>query len=568
MTGRSRWLTLLGMAGFGLGLLRNQHALGWLSLTILLWLLVEWLLFHYRLLFDVPRLKITRTVNGRSESQGYLWAGRTATITVSVACDGRSLGPMLTIRDCVPENLVVRSGSQETHVLRRQTTAEFTFAGHVAGAGRMTLPGIRVTIQDPNGFFAAERFIPLEQSFRVLPSFAEFNEPHILVKRINSLPQHGIHRLQRAGMGSELLELREYVPGDPPKSIAWKVSARRDILMTRQYESEVPVRVYLFVDGSISTRAGGFGKRLLDQMLFVAGTVARSSISVGDPVGTVLFDERGSKRTPPQSGERGFYRILESLSDFAVNPLPPKQRLTKALVNAALRLAGERRPDLLDPRVNQVPFTFLPILPGARAAFYRRTLLAGVLAEIYGLTPVQLLELVHDDNQMAQRAQQFLAEADVSWMDPLVQTRGRGFHNGIASMQLVSKAITESVATARDNEVYVVMANLLECATNISNVLPAVKMALARHHRVVFVCPTPAFRRPGQLPDLPHGAGAEELLSRADDLRMQELTARLQRTLRRVGAAVTLSGEQEAIRMILTETSLARTGRVSSGGVR
>lgn len=579
MTARSRWLVLLAVCGAGLGVLRNQHTLTWLSLTVLFWVFAEWLLFYTRLWFELPQLQIERSVNGRSESSGYLWAGRKVSVVTKISSRRGSIGPLLMVRDCLPENFIITSGNYERELLTRTNTATFSYEAKIGGAGRATLPGFRITIQDPQGFFATERFVPVEQTFRVLPAYADINESNAIVKRINSLPQHGIHRLQRAGMGSELLELREYVPGDPPKSIAWKVSARRDTLMTRQYESEVPVRVHLFVDGSISTRVGGFGRRLLDQMLYVAGTVARSSASVGDPVGAVLFDERGRTRVAPSGGERGFYRLLEALSDFAVNPVPPQQRLSPGLVNAAMRLAGERHPELLDSRINQVPFTFFPLAPWKRKALYQRTLLAGVLAELYGLSPVQLLELAHDDSMLARSAQQFLVDAGVSWMEPLLQTRSRGFHDGMATMELFSKAISESVAMARDNEVYVVMANLLECATNISQVMPAVKMALARHHRVVFVCPTPTFRRPnaGLKPtatsesDASNAATkltAEDLMARAEDLRTKELATRLQRALRRVGASVTLSGEEDAIRLVLAETNLARSGRVSFAGIR
>jgi uncharacterized protein (DUF58 family) len=184
------------------------------------------------------------------------------------------------IRDVVPENMDVAEAGNEVNVKARFDTFEFSYTARVRGAGRLRLPGFRIVLQDAQGFFRLERFIPLVQVFRVLPAYADVGETQPLVKRINSLPQHGIHRLQRSGMGSELLELREYVDGDPPKSIAWKVSARRDKLMTRQYESEVPVRLQLFLDGSIGTRVGGFGLRLLDQLTYVGASVARTAISV------------------------------------------------------------------------------------------------------------------------------------------------------------------------------------------------------------------------------------------------------------------------------------------------
>ena len=74
------------------------------------------------------------------------------------------------------------------------------------------------------------------------------------VEAAQHFPPPGVHRLKRPGGGSELLDLRDYMPGDPPKMIAWKPSARKDKLFTKEFESEVPVRCTLFVDASESTR--------------------------------------------------------------------------------------------------------------------------------------------------------------------------------------------------------------------------------------------------------------------------------------------------------------------------
>ncbi|MBC7816449.1 MAG: DUF58 domain-containing protein, partial [Planctomycetaceae bacterium] len=303
MTARGRWMTLPAMIGLFLGVLQRTPELSLLSLSVLLWLAAEWTLFCWRVRVELPRLQIERTVNGLSEPTGRLWAGRTATIVVQVTLKpGRfstvsrfgsiadSLGPVVLIHDVVPENIEVlpRTSIDEVFLsgtalaagpsvwptpaasavplrtpksdqrlngnqfeLRFRTTAvTLEYQVRVRAAGQVTLPGIRLRLRDAQEFFLAERFLKLPQTFRVLPGYAEAGDVQPLVKRTNSLPQHGIHRLQRSGLGSELLELREYVVGDPPKAIAWKVSARRDKLMTRQYESEVPVRVQLFIDGS------------------------------------------------------------------------------------------------------------------------------------------------------------------------------------------------------------------------------------------------------------------------------------------------------------------------------
>ena len=130
---------------------------------------------------------------------------------------------------------------------------------------------------------------------------------------------------------------------------------------------------------------------------------------------------------------------------------------------------------------------------------------------------------------------------------------------------MLSDAITTAVAYARDNEVFVICADLMESAQSISHLLSAIRLARARHHRVAFVCPTPAFRRPTRESLEIRDVTAEGLLLVAEQMRSREFADRLQHELRQAGATVTFSGEQNAIRMIIAEMELARSGRASSG---
>ncbi len=568
MTALARWLALPAISGLYLGILRQQTGLSVLSLSVLVWLLVEWMYFTWRVWLELPQLKFERSVNGRTEPSGILWAGRHVSVEVRLTSSLIGIGANVQIRDVVPENLSVLNQDNDVIIRARIHTAIFQYRGRVLGAGQLRLPGFRIVMTDRQGFFRAERFIPLVQNFRVLPAFQNTADAQPLVKRINSLPQHGIHRLQRSGMGSELLELREYVAGDPPKSIAWKVSARRDKLMTRQYESEVPVRLQLFVDGSIGTRTGGYGMRLIDQLNFVAASVAKAATSVGDPVGAMLFDERGLRRIPAGTGERGFHRLLNALSDFSVNPAPIPDRLSNRLLEAAMTVAAEQFPELLDSRVNHIPFLLFPVSPWAHRRLRERYRLAAVLAQLYELSPVKQLQLVYDDPLMATFAQHFLSQSGLSWLDPVVSVRNRGFHDGMARMGILSSALSRAVAQARDNEVFVILADLLECVPSLSHLMPAIKMALARHHRVAIVCPSPTFIRPTAESTEIRSLTAEDLLLAAEQTRTRELAARLQYELRRTGAAVAISGEANAIQLVLSQMAIARTGRVAAGGVQ
>src|SRR5439155_19647277 len=113
-------------------------------------------------------------------------------------------------------------------------------------------------------------------------------------KRLNTLPRPGIHRIRRPGSGSELLDLRDYRPGAPPKMSAWKPSARRDRLITKEFESDVPVRCVLFLDTSEGMRLGPPGITPLCRMASVASTVAQASAGHRDLVGLTTLGQQSA----------------------------------------------------------------------------------------------------------------------------------------------------------------------------------------------------------------------------------------------------------------------------------
>ena len=62
----------------------------------------------------------------------------------------------------------------------------------------------------------------------------------------------GDHRSPLRGFSIEFTEHREYVPGDDPRRLDWKVLGRTDRLMLKQYEQETNVVCHVLLDGSAS----------------------------------------------------------------------------------------------------------------------------------------------------------------------------------------------------------------------------------------------------------------------------------------------------------------------------
>ncbi len=598
MTSRAQMFVVAGLIGLVAGLARGQTALSLLSLASLVWVLSEWFLFYWHLRFQIPTLKPIRMLNGDAEQIRTLWADRMVHVQCRLANKIALFGVTLDVLDVVPENLELASlandknssrfGFQPTRwskswIVRKWTSflegADVTapsqvrlglgsevswgYTARVRAAGSVVFPGFRLTLQSTHALFRSEMFVACEQVCRALPSFVDAGEYRSLMKKSNVIPRHGVHRLHRSGMGSELLELREYVTGDPFKAIAWKISAKRDQWMTRQYESEVPARVQLIVDGSSISRVGGFGFRLLDQMTYVAASIGRMATNVGDPVGGILFDERGLQRLPPMAGEKGFQVLLRALSDFSVNPNPPSSQMSQRMMDAVWGLLSQRYPELLDFKVNQIPASLFPLFPGARARRRQRFLVAGALSEIYGLSTREQVSMIQDDMAIAGRIQELLNRSGIPWIAPVVSPSERRDREPFQRMKQLSNSILSVVGHARDNEVIVVMSDLLNCVGILEFLLPSVKLAIAKHHRVSFVCPTSTFLRPSRnvSADFAGNWSAQELLLVAEQARLQIQLEQLQREIHRCGASVSLSGEKNAIRLIMSELDAAKSGR-------
>lgn len=578
MTSRCRTLVVMAALGLVLGILRQQTALALVSLSMLVWILATAVYFYGRVGFFWQNLECVRTVHqGDSSPRKILWVDRVYTMRITIRAKRGWIPAIAIIRDLIPETLSVPynlnpSTAIDQKLIDDQGDSEIVYHCQPLAAGRARFFGLHFQFQDPQGLFLLERVFHQDVSYRILPTYAEAGDPTPRVKRVNALPQHGIHQLRRAGFGGDLLELREYQTGDPPKSIAWKVSARRDRLMTRQYESEVPVRLTIFVDGAQTVYAGLPGHRLIDQSNYIAASVSKAAIAVGDAVGLVWCYDDEVQRLTPGHGDRAFYQILSTIANASNPELVPAGPYRQELTDLASDVARERFPELFHTKLNRANVSFLVVRPRTRRRRRTRIELSNVYAELYQLDSMQTAEMIHDDDALAAMNRRFLNDCDRAWVPPVFENPAVEtlLPKAGARCRQMAEQLTISVAHAHDNEVYLLLVNLLDNRLidphqEFETLLPAIKTAIARHHRVVVVAGSTTNRRPTRdlMPTMP--TSSMDVLERAEEVRISRLSQQFARRLRSVGANFAVSGNNETVRLVMAEAELAGTGRSKSG---
>ncbi len=170
-----------------------------------------------------------------------------------------------------------------------------------------------------------------------------------------------------AGEGDSLKELREHVPGDAFKRIAWKASARRGKLVVREMERDQRDVVWLALDASVELWAGEPGHAPLDHAIDEAASCAARHLTKGDRVGLIVTASRLRSFLAPATGPLQASRIAAALASAASMVDADRSDLDEA--DVAARVAEHARP--LDPRgLADIPRGNLDML-AARAELLR-----------------------------------------------------------------------------------------------------------------------------------------------------------------------------------------------------
>lgn len=124
----------------------------------------------------------------------------------------------------------------------------------------------------------------------------------------------GQHRSARLGSSVEFAQHREYVPGDELKRVDWRVFARSDRLVVKQYVEETNLVCHLLLDASESMAYGSLPWTKLDYARWTAAALAYLVIQQRDTAGLVVFDEGARSKVPPGNGAGQRAAILDMLT--------------------------------------------------------------------------------------------------------------------------------------------------------------------------------------------------------------------------------------------------------------
>jgi uncharacterized protein (DUF58 family) len=627
MTRRGFWF--LAVAGGGLVIsiaLPSQFSVTLLTLTALLWYGVTWTMLRWQRDLVIRKLRVARWIDGTkidpAGSPATLWEDRPVVVWIKLEGASERKLPRIKVIDRLPTRALVRGSHFAVGTSSSDDPITIGYELRPRFPGRIRFEGVEIEITDTAGFFRMQAFLRGGEQGIVYPRLVGDPRSLLAEKQEHLILAAGTHRHRRPGSGTELLGLRDYIPGDPPKRIAWRISARRDAWTTKEFESDVPIRSTIFLDHSSAVRVGWPGPTPLVDATRLAAALTRYWIEKRDPVGLVLVDDDEATILSPAVGPRHEARLLRSLCDIAASPPKPSPCPVPSLLESAKKACQQLYPELLDPDIHRrysprdhwrgtfsklafpaslialsllgysrflsaesfqwmlgTGLVIAAIVLAAMGMFWiyqrirskkaslgfkgtrARQEIATVVATVNHLGPTGIPAMMEHDATFSREVQQFLVDHDSPYPRPLHDEAGRYVYASTGKIEHLSRACLRAISHAKDNELLLFMVDLLEI-DSIAPFLSAIKVARSRHHEVIVAIPWPAeLDEPASTSDPPT---LDEPTSIPNDLIDHYFRAyrNLEQSLRRLGVPLLTARPGRSAAAILQRVESLRAARI------
>ncbi|HSG44366.1 MAG TPA: DUF58 domain-containing protein [Anaerolineales bacterium] len=272
-----------------------------LALPFVLYLLTGFLFTKDNIQLDVSRHLSTERASPRAD----------VVVTVTITNQGSHLEEVL-VEDVVPADLTVRVG-RSRHLIRLPKNGAYTFSYTVTGPrGGYGFEKVKVKVNESLAVTSRQVQLEAKGQLFIFPPVTRLR--HVAIRPRRTRVYAGSIPARAGGSGTEFFGVRNYQPGDPPRSINWRASARTmDTLYSNEFQQERVADVGIVLDGRTRTNNFASGHSLFEHSVTAAAALADALLSQGNRVGLLVYAAFLSW-TIPGYGKVQRERILHSLA--------------------------------------------------------------------------------------------------------------------------------------------------------------------------------------------------------------------------------------------------------------
>lgn len=150
-----------------------------------------------------------------------------------------------------------------------------------------------------------------EQAIAVYPSFVAMRKAELLALAGKQIGEN--RQVRVASVSTTFDQIKHYVPGDDPRTINWKATAKCNRLMVNSYMEERTQQVYCLVDKGRTMQAPFHGMTILDYAINATLAISNVILKKGDRAGLLTFSNKVSTLVKAELRSTQLGRICEAL---------------------------------------------------------------------------------------------------------------------------------------------------------------------------------------------------------------------------------------------------------------
>jgi uncharacterized protein (DUF58 family) len=201
--------------------------------------------------------------------------------------------------------------------------------------GEHSWPAVQTRMEGPFGLAWWPRRLQTECAVMVRPDLFRS------AAEVKGVTESGAKIGLNIGGGTEIMRLRDYRAGDPPRVVDWKATARSNRLISRDFAVHDGLQVVIAIDAGRSSglRAGNLDR--FGHYVNVAARLAQFAAERDDLVGIVLYADRPLAALAPARGVAAVARIRQMLAASRIenresNPLFAAMRVRSLVRHRSL----------------------------------------------------------------------------------------------------------------------------------------------------------------------------------------------------------------------------------------
>lgn len=213
------------------------------------------------------------------------------------------------------DELPIQLQERNFHLIKKFAAGEqktIFYTLQPAERGTYSFGDIILFVQSFAGLVVRRFVIPAGQTVQVYPSYMQMRKYQLLSKSTTN-NEPGNQRKRKIGQSMEFEQIKDYITGDDIRTINWKATARRGVVMVNNYVDEKSQQVFCLVDKGRLMKMPFNGMSLLDYAINAALALSNVCLQKQDKIGLITFSNKLATLIPAERKPIQRENILQAL---------------------------------------------------------------------------------------------------------------------------------------------------------------------------------------------------------------------------------------------------------------